>query len=132
MRLVHRVYRHKFIAVDRCVEEGLCLLTTNKIKVAKTKEIILQGSSMLHTPLAKHIIYVVVMIMAIVAKTRCGNIKTQRNNHQNISNLLDNLLRGYDNSVRPDFGGNSSLPSNINFIIVKHLRQPITLSSQRN
>lgn len=29
----------------------------------------------------------------------------QRNNHQNISNLLDNLLRGYDNSVRPDFGG---------------------------
>lgn len=32
---------------------------------------------------------------------------TQRNNHENISELLDNLLRGYDNSVRPDFGGNS-------------------------
>lgn len=30
---------------------------------------------------------------------------TQRNNHENISELLDNLLRGYDNSVRPDFGG---------------------------
>lgn len=30
----------------------------------------------------------------------------QRNNHQNISSLLDNLLRGYDNSIRPDFGGN--------------------------
>ncbi|XP_015834304.1 GABA-gated ion channel isoform X1 [Tribolium castaneum] len=29
----------------------------------------------------------------------------QMNNHQNISSLLDNLLRGYDNSVRPDFGG---------------------------
>ncbi|KAH0811082.1 hypothetical protein MTP99_011533 [Tenebrio molitor] len=29
----------------------------------------------------------------------------QMNNHQNISTLLDNLLRGYDNSVRPDFGG---------------------------
>lgn len=29
----------------------------------------------------------------------------QSNNHQNISNLLDNLLSGYDNSVRPDFGG---------------------------
>ncbi|XP_025992309.2 gamma-aminobutyric acid receptor alpha-like isoform X2 [Solenopsis invicta] len=31
--------------------------------------------------------------------------QTQSNNHSNISNLLDNLLRGYDNSVRPDFGG---------------------------
>ncbi|KAL7293830.1 hypothetical protein TKK_0012888 [Trichogramma kaykai] len=29
----------------------------------------------------------------------------QSNNHANISELLDNLLRGYDNSVRPDFGG---------------------------
>ncbi|KAJ8976144.1 hypothetical protein NQ317_018116 [Molorchus minor] len=29
----------------------------------------------------------------------------QRNNHQNISCLLDNLLSGYDNSIRPDFGG---------------------------
>lgn len=32
---------------------------------------------------------------------------TQRNNHGNISELLDNLLRGYDNSIRPDFGGKS-------------------------
>ena len=30
---------------------------------------------------------------------------TQSNNHSNISELLDNLLRGYDNSVRPGFGG---------------------------
>lgn len=30
---------------------------------------------------------------------------TQSNSHANISNLLDNLLRGYDNSIRPDFGG---------------------------
>ncbi|ODM96202.1 Gamma-aminobutyric acid receptor alpha-like, partial [Orchesella cincta] len=25
--------------------------------------------------------------------------------HRNVSELLDNLLRGYDNSIRPDFGG---------------------------
>ncbi|XP_031783046.1 GABA-gated ion channel GRD isoform X2 [Nasonia vitripennis] len=31
--------------------------------------------------------------------------RTQSNNHGNISELLDNLLRGYDNSVRPNFGG---------------------------
>lgn len=31
--------------------------------------------------------------------------RTQSNNHSNISELLDNLLHGYDNSVRPDFGG---------------------------
>ncbi|XP_077296624.1 gamma-aminobutyric acid type A receptor subunit Grd [Arctopsyche grandis] len=30
---------------------------------------------------------------------------TQMNDHKNISELLDGLLRGYDNSVRPDFGG---------------------------
>lgn len=29
----------------------------------------------------------------------------QSNNHSSISDLLDNLLRGYDNSIRPDFGG---------------------------
>lgn len=29
----------------------------------------------------------------------------QRNKHENISQLLDDLMRGYDNSVRPDFGG---------------------------
>lgn len=32
----------------------------------------------------------------------------QRNKHDNISLLLDNLMRGYDNSVRPDFGGRSN------------------------
>ncbi|KAL6256803.1 hypothetical protein P5V15_011742 [Pogonomyrmex californicus] len=31
--------------------------------------------------------------------------RMQSNNHSNISDLLDNLLRGYDNSIRPDFGG---------------------------
>ncbi|XP_058788992.1 gamma-aminobutyric acid receptor alpha-like isoform X2 [Phymastichus coffea] len=31
--------------------------------------------------------------------------KHQSNNHGNVSELLDNLLRGYDNSVRPDLGG---------------------------
>ncbi|XP_058832240.1 gamma-aminobutyric acid receptor alpha-like [Topomyia yanbarensis] len=35
----------------------------------------------------------------------CAIRLTQRNNHGNISELLDNLLRGYDNSIRPDFGG---------------------------
>ncbi|XP_055526840.1 gamma-aminobutyric acid receptor alpha-like [Wyeomyia smithii] len=35
----------------------------------------------------------------------CAIRLTQRNNHANISELLDNLLRGYDNSIRPDFGG---------------------------
>ncbi|XP_062562938.1 gamma-aminobutyric acid receptor alpha-like [Armigeres subalbatus] len=34
---------------------------------------------------------------------------TQRNNHGNISELLDNLLRGYDNSIRPDFGGSPAV-----------------------
>ncbi|XP_035708501.1 gamma-aminobutyric acid receptor alpha-like isoform X2 [Folsomia candida] len=29
----------------------------------------------------------------------------KNNNHKNVSELLDNLLRGYDNSIRPDFGG---------------------------
>ncbi|XP_071439192.1 gamma-aminobutyric acid receptor alpha-like [Hetaerina americana] len=33
----------------------------------------------------------------------------QRNNHRNISDLLDNLLRGYDNSVRPNFGGSPAV-----------------------
>ncbi|KAK3912307.1 Gamma-aminobutyric acid receptor alpha-like [Frankliniella fusca] len=29
----------------------------------------------------------------------------QSNDHRNISDLLDDLLRGYDNSVRPNLGG---------------------------
>ncbi|XP_044748312.1 gamma-aminobutyric acid receptor alpha-like [Coccinella septempunctata] len=32
-------------------------------------------------------------------------MEAQKNNHRNISIILDNLLRGYDNSIRPDFGG---------------------------
>jgi hypothetical protein len=37
---------------------------------------------------------------------RSGSMQTaQLNNHKNISEILDNLMRGYDNSVRPDFGG---------------------------
>lgn len=38
---------------------------------------------------------------------------TQRNNHANISELLDNLLRGYDNSIRPGFGGEFIKPNGI-------------------
>lgn len=38
----------------------------------------------------------------------------QNNNHQNISTLLDNLLRGYDNSVRPGFGGTLYLNNILN------------------
>ncbi|KAK6619652.1 hypothetical protein RUM43_012409 [Polyplax serrata] len=34
-----------------------------------------------------------------------GTLKTQMNTHQNISDILDNLLSGYDNRIRPDFGG---------------------------
>ncbi|CAL8117415.1 unnamed protein product [Orchesella dallaii] len=29
--------------------------------------------------------------------------------HRNVSELLDNLLRGYDNSIRPDFGGSPTI-----------------------
>lgn len=29
----------------------------------------------------------------------------ERNHHRNVSLLLDNLLKGYDNSVRPGFWG---------------------------
>lgn len=39
---------------------------------------------------------------------------TQRNNHANISELLDNLLRGYDNSIRPGFGGKWALSYSCN------------------
>lgn len=45
-------------------------------------------------------------LVILLASWTMGQIQlTQRNNHANISDLLDNLLRGYDNSVRPDFGG---------------------------
>lgn len=44
---------------------------------------------------------------------------TQRNNHANISELLDNLLRGYDNSIRPGFGGECKVNEcQINFEII--------------
>lgn len=45
----------------------------------------------------------------VLNNTRTLLYNTQRNIHANISELLDNLLRGYDNSVRPDFGGNASV-----------------------
>ncbi|XP_069677742.1 gamma-aminobutyric acid receptor alpha-like [Periplaneta americana] len=45
-------------------------------------------------------------LLATFALQPSGALQTQQfNNHRNISELLDNLLRGYDNSVRPDFGG---------------------------
>lgn len=52
-------------------------------------------------------------LIALIATIGSANTKsttnvmhlTQRNNHANISELLDNLLRGYDNSIRPGFGG---------------------------
>lgn len=52
-----------------------------------------------------------VMVYIVVIGTANSNSSTtvmhltQRNNHANISELLDNLLRGYDNSIRPGFGG---------------------------
>lgn len=46
----------------------------------------------------------VIRIVTPISLTRTPH-QPQRNNHENISTLLDNLLRGYDNSIRPDFGG---------------------------
>ncbi|XP_050504106.1 gamma-aminobutyric acid receptor alpha-like [Diabrotica virgifera virgifera] len=43
-------------------------------------------------------------LSSIVIMSGTGTL-SQQNNHKNISLLLDNLLRGYDNSIRPDFGG---------------------------
>lgn len=52
------------------------------------------------------IIFHFLTIFTIICELNAARTKlTQRNNHENISELLDNLLRGYDNSVRPDFGG---------------------------
>ncbi|KAK5643820.1 hypothetical protein RI129_007665 [Pyrocoelia pectoralis] len=48
--------------------------------------------------------FITEMNWALSLTTKASKVR-QRNNHQNISTLLDNLLRGYDNSVRPDFGG---------------------------
>ncbi|XP_071561086.1 gamma-aminobutyric acid receptor alpha-like [Temnothorax nylanderi] len=45
-----------------------------------------------------------IFLVAAGARTSVRQ-RTQSNNHSNISDLLDNLLRGYDNSIRPDFGG---------------------------
>uniref|UniRef100_A0A6P7FJ33 Gamma-aminobutyric acid receptor subunit alpha-5-like n=1 Tax=Diabrotica virgifera virgifera TaxID=50390 RepID=A0A6P7FJ33_DIAVI len=43
-------------------------------------------------------------LSSIIIMSGTGTL-SQQNNHKNISLLLDNLLRGYDNSIRPDFGG---------------------------
>ncbi|GLV35752.1 Glycine receptor [Carabus blaptoides fortunei] len=51
------------------------------------------------------LIFACIIIIILIEVTEFAVAKPQRNNHQNISMLLDNLLRGYDNSVRPDFGG---------------------------
>ena len=53
----------------------------------------------------------IIIVFAIILNLMTENIYgkkillRQQNNHKNISELLDNLLRGYDNSIRPDFGG---------------------------
>lgn len=54
------------------------------------------------------LIFACIIIVILIEVTQNAVAKPQRNNHQNISTLLDNLLRGYDNSVRPDFGGKCS------------------------
>lgn len=51
------------------------------------------------------IIYLLIIQNEILLVENTPMKLTQRNNHSNISELLDNLLRGYDNSIRPDFGG---------------------------
>lgn len=67
--------------------------------------------------IVKVIFFYLFSIISFVSSIKHNNINllnlnktsiklTQHNNHANISQLLDNLLRGYDNSVRPDFGGN--------------------------
>lgn len=38
-------------------------------------------------------------------RARAENSPKQSNSHRDVSDLLDNLLKGYDNSIRPDFGG---------------------------
>ncbi|PSN49056.1 hypothetical protein C0J52_10598 [Blattella germanica] len=43
--------------------------------------------------------------LTIFATQSIHKQQAQSNNHRNVSELLDNLLRGYDNSIRPDFGG---------------------------
>lgn len=52
---------------------------------------------------------IVFIVLISLSNTNTASTKvmqmTQSNNHANISELLDNLLRGYDNSIRPGFGG---------------------------
>ncbi|XP_066154466.1 gamma-aminobutyric acid receptor alpha-like [Euwallacea fornicatus] len=43
--------------------------------------------------------------VSFLVSLRKSSSLPQKNNHQNISILLDSLLRGYDNSIRPNFGG---------------------------
>ncbi|XP_063224961.1 gamma-aminobutyric acid receptor alpha-like [Bacillus rossius redtenbacheri] len=47
----------------------------------------------------------VLLTTALLVARAAPAAALQMNSHRNISQLLDNLLRGYDNSVRPDFGG---------------------------
>jgi hypothetical protein len=49
--------------------------------------------------------YLVILILFLLEIQSSTNGAKQFNSHNNISELLDNLLRGYDNSVRPNFGG---------------------------
>ncbi|XP_050299183.1 gamma-aminobutyric acid receptor alpha-like isoform X2 [Anthonomus grandis grandis] len=52
------------------------------------------------------IIFILINLKAsyLVSLTKSRRLP-QRNNHKNISGLLDSLLNGYDNSIRPNFGG---------------------------
>lgn len=47
----------------------------------------------------------ILMLWNIFTATHTKKPTKQTNNHKNISSLLNNLLQGYDNSIRPDFGG---------------------------
>ncbi|GAB0100716.1 Gamma-aminobutyric acid receptor alpha-like [Sergentomyia squamirostris] len=69
---------------------------------------------------------VVLKVLLVLLLVTCAQGEfqpTQSNNHANISDLLDNLLRGYDNSVRPDFGG---LPAVIEVDIMVRSMGPIS------
>lgn len=82
---------------------------------------------LLHLILAQHVatVHAVYGSVSVQNNSRALLYNKQRNIHANISELLDNLLRGYDNSVRPDFGGkfwpriNRSHFSPTNIIIIE-------------
>lgn len=60
---------------------------------------------LLHFILSHHVVTIHAAYGSVHNNSRALLYNKQRNIHANISELLDNLLRGYDNSVRPDFGG---------------------------